>query len=250
MQKIQNVHLLSSKSCAALSQRRILLFLQVKRNSILINFIDKFNLTTLTGVVGMVFFKRKINLIIAGTCIVYLFSGCAKAPDAELAAAKAALKAAQDVEADKFMSKNFQNVQKVIEEADKEIAKQKSSFFLTRKYTRVTKLLVNATTIATEIAKDAPEAKKNIVAQVTENLALSKSMLKETAEDIKKASRSKDKSVIEELNAILSTADSAATLAATDFAAGDVLKASEDLNRVQALIKSITDQLKVKSEEM
>lgn len=45
--------------------------------------------------------------IIAITSVVYGFSGCAKAPEAELAAAKAAIKAAQDVEADKYMTKKF-----------------------------------------------------------------------------------------------------------------------------------------------
>ncbi len=195
-------------------------------------------------------FSRKLTLIIAGTCVVYLFSGCAKAPDAELAAAKAALKAAQDAEADKYMAKNFQNIQKVVEEAEKEINKQKASFILTRKYTRVTKLLTNATTIAKEITGEAPKAKENIVAQVKENLTLSKSMLAETAEDIKKASRSKDKKkLVPDLKAVLSSADSTAARAAAEYEAGDVLKASESLANVQTLIKQITDQLNVKPEE-
>lgn len=190
-------------------------------------------------------FSRKVNLIIAGTCVAYLFCGCAKAPDAELAEAKAALKAAQDVEADKYMTKNFENVQKVVEEAEKEVAKQKSSFFLTRKYTRVTKLLKSATEIAKEITVDAPKAKENIVAQVKENLALSKSMLKETENDLKKASKLKNKkSLVPDLKIELSAADSAAARAAAEFEAGDVLKASKSLDDFQASIKSITDQLK------
>ena len=171
--------------------------------------------------------------------------GCQKAPDVELAEAKAALKAALDVEADKYMTKNFQNVQRVVEEAEKEIAKQKSSFFLTRKYTRVTKLLKSATDIAKEIAVDAPKAKENIVAQVKENLALTKSMLNETENDLKKASKLKSKkSLVPDLKNELKVADSIATVAAAEFEAGDVLKASKSLDEFQASIKSITDQLK------
>jgi len=190
-------------------------------------------------------FSRKVNLIIAGTCVACLFYGCQKAPDVELAEAKAALKAALDVEADKYMTKNFQNVQRVVEEAEKEIAKQKSSFFLTRKYTRVTKLLKSATDIAKEIAVDAPKAKENIVAQVKENLALTKSMLNETENDLKKASKLKSKkSLVPDLKNELKVADSIATDAAAEFEAGDVLKASKSLDEFQASIKSITDQLK------
>lgn len=190
-------------------------------------------------------FSRKVNLIIAGTCVAYLFCGCAKAPDAELAEAKAALKAAQDVEADKYMTKNFENVQKVVEEAEKEVAKQKSSFFLTRKYTRVTKLLKSATEIAKEITVDAPKAKETIVGQVKENLALSKSMLIETENDLKKASKLKSKkSLVPDLKIELKAADSIATVAAAEFEAGDMLKASKTLDDFQASIKRITDQLK------
>jgi mannose/fructose/N-acetylgalactosamine-specific phosphotransferase system component IIB len=193
----------------------------------------------------MCLFSRKVNLIVAGMCVAFLLCGCQKAPDAELAEAKAALKAAQDVEADKYMSKNFQNVQRVIEEAEKEIAKQKSAFILTRKYTRVTKLLKNATDIAKEITADAPKAKENIIAQVKENLTLAKNMLKETEEDLKKASKLKDKKkMVPELRVDLSAADSIAIRAAVEFEAGEVLKAAESLDNVQALIKKITDQLK------
>jgi len=190
-------------------------------------------------------FSRKVNLIIAGTCVAYLFCGCAKAPDAELAEAKAALKAAQDVEADKYMAKNFQNVQKVVEEAEKEIAKQKSSFFLTRKYTRVTKILKNATDIAKEITADAPKAKETIVSQVKENLTLSKSILKETQNDLEKASKLKSKkSLVPDLKIELKAADSIAAVAASEFEAGDIFKASKSLDEFQASIKRITDQLK------
>lgn len=190
-------------------------------------------------------FSRKVNLIIAGTCVAYLFCGCQKAPDTELAEAKAALKAAQDVEADKYMAKNFQNVQKVVDEAEKEIAKQKSSFFLTRKYTRVTKILKNATDIAKEITADAPKTKDAIVSQVKENLALSKSILKETENDLIKASKLKSKkSLVPGLKNELAAADSIAASAAAEFEAGDIFKASKSLDDFQASIKSITDQLK------
>lgn len=193
---------------------------------------------------------NKVSLIIAGTCLCYLFTGCAKAPDAELAAAKAALQAAMDAEADKYMAKNFQNVKTAVESAEAEIAKQKQAFFLTRKYTRVTKTLKTVTEVATEIAKDAPEAKKNVIAQVKENLDLSKTMLKETAADIKKVSKKKDKSIIEAVTADLNTADSIARLAATEFDSGDIIKAEKSLGNVQVYIKRITDQLNKKPEDM
>ena len=194
-------------------------------------------------------FSRKVNLIIAGTCIISFFPGCSKAPDAELAAARAALKAAQDVEADKYMSRNFENLQKAMQAAETEIAKQNSSSFLKRKYKRSTQQLIKITELATEIKNEAPKAKEAITAQVKENLGLVKGILQETANDIKKASRGKEKSVIEELKADLSAADSAAVRAVAAFASGNILTASEDLDNVQSLIKKITDTLKPSTEE-
>lgn len=196
----------------------------------------------------MSFSKTTGTLIIAGTCIAYLVSGCAKAPNAQYSAAKAALESAKSAEADKYMAKNFQNLQRALEAAEAEMAKQKQTFILTRKYKRVTEMLEKTTTLATELATNAPKAKSDMVAQVKENLDLAKSMLQETASDIKKASRKTDKAVIKELNSYLSEADSVTTLATKDFNSGDVLKAVEELNTFQGLIKKITDTLKPKTE--
>jgi hypothetical protein len=194
--------------------------------------------------------RREVSLIIAGSCILYTISGCAKAPDAELAATKAAVQAAKDAGADQFMARNFENLQKGLQMAEEEISNQNTSFFLTRKYTRAKDLLKKTSELATDITKEVPKIKEEAVKQVTENLGMVKGMLAATAEDIKKASRNKDKkSVIEELKANLNSADSAAAVAATEFAAGQVMKASESLSTVQTLIKKITSTLKPPSDE-
>ncbi|HEX2959552.1 MAG TPA: hypothetical protein VHO70_22140 [Chitinispirillaceae bacterium] len=188
--------------------------------------------------------KRTATMIIAGTCILSSLSGCSKKPDAELAAAKAALQAAKDAGAEIYMSKNYQNIQKALENAELEIAKQDSKFVLSRKYKRATELLTKTASLANEIAGEAPKIKEAAISQVKENLGLVDGMLKETANDIKKCARQKDKAVIEELKADLANAEAAAARASSEFNGGDAIKASESLNEVQALIKKITDTLK------
>ena len=197
----------------------------------------------------MRFFQCKVSLIVVGTCIAFFFSGCTKEPTEELDAVRKAIKAAKDVEADKYMAKNFENVQKGLKMAEAEIARQKENFILARKYKKVTEILEKTVELATEITEETPKVKAEMVAQVKENLGLVKGMLDETANDIKKASRSKDKNVIKELKADLSAADSTSVLAAADFESGNVLGASEHLAEVQRLIKKITDTLKPKTEE-
>ena len=100
------------------------------------------------------------------------------------------LKAALDVDR-QIYDQEFQNVQRVVEEAEKEIAKQKA-LFLTRKYTRVTKLLKSATDIAKEIAVDAPKARKHCRSGKGKS-GVDQSMLNETENDLKKASKLKSK---------------------------------------------------------
>lgn len=196
----------------------------------------------------MLYLRRKVTMIIAGSCFLYMFTGCVKAPDQELAAAKAAVQAAQDAEADKYCANNFKNVKKAMDAAEAEIARQQSKF-MGRKYTIAKKYLQNATQIANEIKVEAPKIKEEMVSTTKENLAIVKSMLKETADDIKKASRLKDKNIITELKADLSAADSAAVSAAAEFNTGNIHGAVEKLAEVQAYIKKITDTLKPPSEE-
>lgn len=184
---------------------------------------------------------RSIFKIIAITCAFYTFSGCAKAPDAEMAAAKAAIKAAQDIEADKYMSKNFQNVLKALEAAETEIAKQQSSFIIGRNYTKALNLLKKTTSLAIEIKKDTPKAKDELASTVKENIPIVRDMLKLTANNIKKASRFKEKHIITGLKAELASADSIAARAAADFETGNILGASENLTNVQITIKKIMD---------
>ena len=191
----------------------------------------------------MCILKRRI-FFVAVSCISFLVCGCSKAPDKELAEAKAAIEAAKEVEADIYMSRNFENLENALKTAQEDIAVENAKFILNRKYKRITEVLKKTTELALEIKNDAPKVKAEIIAQVEENLGLVKGMLEETANDIKKGSRGKDKALIEELKADLNGGDSAATLAAKEYDSGNVLGASGNLDEVQRLIKKITDTLK------
>ncbi len=185
----------------------------------------------------------RYRIIAIGCIVCSLFSGCAKSPDKELAETKAAIKAAIDAEADKYMNKNFQNVQKGLEAAEAEIAKQKNSFFLSRKYTNATKLLKKTTVLANEIAREAPRAKQNMAETVRNNLSLSDELIKITSNNIKKSSAFKNKYLIASLKADLKTAEEAADSAEAALKAGDILAASNNIGRFQELITQITEKI-------
>lgn len=188
-------------------------------------------------------FHRLIPAAVAGACILGFLSGCAKAPDQELAAAKAAIKAAQDAEADKYMPNNFKNIQKALASAEAEIELQNNTSVVSRNYAKAKQLLKNATDLATQITLEAPGAKSDTRAQVEEGLTAAQRMAKETRVDIRKAPRSKGKQVLAQMAADLDAADSALAQAAVDFAAGNTLDAQKNLVDAQKLLKKLFNQL-------
>jgi hypothetical protein len=188
-------------------------------------------------------FHRLILVAVAGVCIVGFLSGCSKAPDQELAAAKAAIKAAQDAEVDKYMPVNFQNIQKALASAEAEIELQKSSFILSRSYTKAKQFLKNVTDLATQVTAEIPQAKADMKAQIEENLASAQQVAKELRNDIKKAPRSKGKEVLAQMAANLDAAEIARDQAATEFAAGNILDARKKLGEAQKLLKKVNDGL-------
>ena len=188
-------------------------------------------------------FRCIITVAVTGACILGFFSGCAKAPDQELAAAKTAIKAAQDAEADKYLPNSFKNLQEALVSAEVEIKLQNSTFVLSRHYEKAKQLLRNATDLATQITADAPGTKADIKAQVEEGLTSAQEMAKETRVDIKKAARSKGKQVFAQMTADLDAADGAIAQAAADLAAGNILGAREKFAHAQKLLKKIFDQL-------
>ncbi|MBN1758243.1 MAG: hypothetical protein JW863_08000 [Chitinispirillaceae bacterium] len=192
---------------------------------------------------------NKVNLIVAVTCMVCFMGGCAKAPDAELAAAKQAIQAAKDAEADVFMSKNYANLEKAMEMVETEIARQKTKFVMMRKYKNVTEMLEKTLSLANELTAEAPKIKADMVKMLKENLGLVDGMLQATGKDIKRHSRGQSKAVIDELKGYLAEADSAAARAKANFDTGNVMGAKDEFGEVQAYINKITGILKPKEKE-
>jgi len=187
-------------------------------------------------------FHCLIRAVVTGACILGFFSGCAKAPDQELGAAKAAIKAAQDAQADQYMPNNFVITQKALETAEQEIERQSKVFILSRKYKRAKQLLKNATDLATQIAADVPKAKEDLNAQVKDGLTSAQNMAKETRVYLNKAPQVKSKDVLVQMKADLDVADSALVQAASLVAAENVLEARQKLSTAQDLLKKIFDQ--------
>ena len=187
--------------------------------------------------------SRLITVVVTGACILGFFSGCAKAPDEELASTREAVKAAQDAEADKYMANSFKNLQKSLETAETEIKLQNMKFVLNRNYVKAKQLLQNTKDFAAQLTAEAPGAKAELKAQIEEGLTSAKEMIKDSRVGIRKARRSLGKEVLAQMAADLDAAESVIAQASADFAAGNILAARDSYTEGQKLLKKIYTQL-------
>lgn len=91
--------------------------------------------------------------------VVVLAVGCAKPPQAELDAMKAALQAAEQAEAPKYAVADWDKAQQAVNAANAEVEAQNAKFALFRSYTKAKQLIADATAAA-NAAKDAGVAGK------------------------------------------------------------------------------------------
>ncbi len=183
------------------------------------------------------------SVVAAAVCLAGIFPGCAKAPERELADAKAALQAAQAVEADKYLASRYNFAMKALEAAETEINKQNAAFILSRKYSKAVRLLNNTTSIAAELKAKTAGAKEAMKAEVEAALPTAQSGIKELRKDVKKSSRSKGKVAFATMSADLTAADSLLVQAAAEIAAGNYLSAKQTINKANAKIRKVIDQL-------
>ncbi len=187
--------------------------------------------------------KYFLSITLAFLFLLVSIAGCTKAPDEELAAAQAAVKKAEDAEADKYMPNNFQNLQKAMTAAESEIALQNSKIAFSRNYTKAKVLLNNVIDLAKQITTDAPAAKEEMRKQVEAGLASAQKKVKETRVDIKKTPKSMGKKALEQMSADLNEADKIIKQAQSDFDSGNIIEAGKKLSEVQRLLKRISDKL-------
>jgi hypothetical protein len=181
--------------------------------------------------------------VAAGACVVLFFTGCVKPPDQQLAAAKAAFKAARDAEADKYMANNFSNLKKAMEAAEEEVAAQQGKFGLSQNYSKAKVLLSGIIDLGNKIAAEAPQAKVEMKKEIEQGLAASQEKAKEIRKDIKRAPKSKGKKALAEMASDLDKADQALLQAQAALAAGNIIDAGEKLSNAQGLLKKINDNL-------
>jgi hypothetical protein len=170
-----------------------------------------------------------------------LYSGCAKAPEAEVASTKTAIEAAKTVEADKYLAARYANAVKAFEAAQAEIDTQNTEFVLTRNYAEAKRLLDIATTLATALQADVAGAKEQMKVDVTASIEAAKAAIEESRGDMKKARR--PKKVVAEMKENLEAAGALLVEAADEIEAGNVVGGRDKVGQANKKLKKVADRL-------
>ena len=176
--------------------------------------------------------------------IVALLSGCAKAPQETIDAAKAAVEAAKAAEADRYLADQFNAAQDSLNAAMAEVEAQNSKFALTRNYDRA-KALLESVVSAANAAKDGVAAKKEEVKAETQNLMTqAQTAVEETKKLLAKAPKGKEgKEVLEQMQAELSGVETSVADASNAVNSGDFLGAREKLKAALDKANSLSQEL-------
>lgn len=197
--------------------------------------------------------RSKMFLITVGLIsALALLSGCAKAPQESIDAAKAAVEAAKEAEADRYLADQFNAAQDSLNAAMTEIEAQNSKFALTRNYDHA-KALLESTVAAANAAKDGVAAKKEeIKAEAQSLMAQAQTAVDETKNLLAKAPKGKEgKEVLEQMQAELSGAETALTEATSAMDSGDYIGARDKvkaaLDKANSLNQELEDAISKKS---
>jgi Skp family chaperone for outer membrane proteins len=152
---------------------------------------------------------RKYFVLVVGLILVLaLVSGCAKAPQQAVDTAKAALDAAKQSGADRYLAGEFKAAQDSLNAALAEIEAQNSKFALTRNYDKATKLLEAATSLANNLTSQVDTKKEEVRTEAQQLFIDLQNGLKDAKDLLKKAPKGKEgKEVLEAFQGELTTVE-------------------------------------------
>jgi len=169
--------------------------------------------------------------------VLLLAIGCSKKPETEIAAASAAITAAESAEAQEYAPAALQAARDSLTAAQQELAAQDAKMALMRKYDRSKELYVSAATLAQEAGNQAQMEKERVRAEVEAELVSTRAMVDSLSAQIAAAPRGKDNKAELELM----KAEAASMVASLDEAAS--LQASGKYLQAQSKVKAVATRV-------
>jgi len=195
---------------------------------------------------------KKIFYVLSIVAATIFFTSCAKAPQAEIDAAKAALEQAKTAQADLYVEADYLAVQDSLNAVMVEIEAQSSKLF--KSYGNAKEKLVVVTTQATELVAKTEVRKEDIKTEVATAEAATLALIEENNQLVTKAPKGKEgKEAIEAIKLDLTGITTSVGEVSGLVASGDLLGAQTKVNAAQqkatqinAELKGVLDKAKIK----
>jgi hypothetical protein len=186
------------------------------------------------------YFFITISLVLA----LVLVSGCAKAPQQAVDAANAALEAAKQAEADRYLADEFKAAQDSLNAALAEIETQNSKFALTRNYDKASKLLEAATALANQITSQVDAKKEEVKTEAQQLFTDLQNGLLEAKTLLKKAPKGKEgREVLDAIQGELTTVENSLVEVTDLMNKGDFMSAKDKLAAGLQKVNSVIEEL-------
>jgi uncharacterized protein YpmB len=191
----------------------------------------------------MIEIMKKIFYVLSIAAATLIFTSCAKAPQAEIDAAKAALEQAKTAQADLYVEADYLAVQDSLNAVMVEIEAQSSKLF--KSYGKAKEKLVVVTTQATELVAKTDVRKEEIKTEVATAEAATLALIEENNALVAKAPKGKEgKEAIEAIKLDLTAITASVGEVSGLVASGDLLGAQTKVNAAQQKATQINTELK------
>jgi len=191
----------------------------------------------------MIRIMKKMFYVLSIAVAALMFTSCAKAPQAEIDAAKAALEQAKSAQADLYVEGDFLAVQDSLNAVMVEIEAQSSKLF--KSYGSSKEKLATITTQATELVAKADVRKEEIKTEVATAEAATLALIEENNALVAKAPKGKEgKEAIEAIKLDLTGITTSVGEVSGLMANGDLLGAQTKVNAAQQKATQINTELK------
>jgi hypothetical protein len=189
--------------------------------------------------------KKGLLKLIALSVLVITFASCAKAPQAEMDAAAAAIEQARTAGADRYVPASFNAATEAQKTALAAVEEQNAKFALFRNYDAAKTTLASVNTLASKAVEETAARKEALKAEVTAAVTELNTLITQNKEMLAKAPKGKEgKAALEAIGQEIAAVEAVATEVSSGMASNaDILTLSEKVKPAVEKAKGINTEL-------
>lgn len=188
--------------------------------------------------------KKTLFQIFAVVLFAALTTSCAKLPQAELDAAKAAVESAKAMETNRYLADEFVALEDSLNAANVAIEAQKSKMFLSRDYKSIKEKLVVIATDVEALKARTEERKAQVRTEVQDTLVVLTALIEEDKALLAKAPKGKEgKAALEAIQNDITVLEASVSEINTLITNGDYLTAQDKTTASKVKAEAIKEEL-------